>query len=88
MTQAIPEGHEGLIPHLVCSPCAEAIEFYKKAFGAEEVMCAEQPGSGKIMHASMRIDDHILFLVDDFPEFCEGKEPDKQLHRQSKEQSR
>ena len=34
--QLIPSGQEGLIPHLVCSPCTEAIEFYKKAFGAEE----------------------------------------------------
>ena len=41
-TQPIPTGHESLIPHLVCSPCAEAIEFYKKAFGAEEV--GRRPG--------------------------------------------
>lgn len=74
MTQPIPEGQEGLIPHLVCDPCSNAIEFYKKAFGAEEVMRAEAPGSGKIMHAAMRIDDRVLFLCDDFPEFCEGKE--------------
>lgn len=74
MTKPIPEGQEGLIPHLVCSPCSEAIEFYKKAFGAEEVMRAEQPDSGKIMHAALSIDDRPLFLVDDFPEFCEGKE--------------
>ncbi len=52
MTKPIPEGQEGLIPHLVCSSCSEAIEFYKQAFGAEEVMRAEQPGSGKIMHAA------------------------------------
>ncbi len=76
MTQPIPEGHEGLIPHLVCDPCPEAIEFYKKAFGAEELGRVEQPGTGKIMHAAMRIDGRVLFLVDDFPEFCmdgEGK---------------
>jgi uncharacterized glyoxalase superfamily protein PhnB len=36
-TRPIPAGHEGLIPHLVCDPCADAIEFYKRAFGAEEV---------------------------------------------------
>ena len=35
--QPIPPGMENLIPHLVCSPCTEAIEFYKKAFGAEEM---------------------------------------------------
>src|SRR5688572_33112014 len=37
MTKPIPDGQEGLIPHLVCSPAAQAIDFYKKAFGAEEV---------------------------------------------------
>lgn len=74
MTHPIPEGHEGLIPHLVCDPCAEAIEFYKKAFGAEETDRVTQPGTGKIMHAALRIDDRMLFLCDDFPEFCsDGK---------------
>ena len=37
-TQPIPPGHENLIPHLVCDPCSEAIEFYKKAFGAIELV--------------------------------------------------
>lgn len=69
MTNPIPEGHEGLIPHLVCEPCSEAIEFYQQAFGAEEVMRVAQPGTGKIMHAALRIDDRFLFLMDDFPEF-------------------
>jgi uncharacterized glyoxalase superfamily protein PhnB len=72
MTKAIPEGHEGLIPHLVCSPCAEAIEFYKKAFGAEEVNRAPSP-DGRIMHAAIKIGRHFVYLVDDFPEYCGGK---------------
>lgn len=70
MTDPVPEGHEGLIPHLVCDPCAEAIEFYKNAFGAEEVMRVTEPGNGRIMHAALRIEDGYLYLVDDFPEFC------------------
>ena len=37
MTKPIPDGHEGLIPHLICTPAADALEYYKKAFGAEEV---------------------------------------------------
>jgi PhnB protein len=72
-TQPIPPGHEGLIPHLVCDPCAEAIEFYKKAFGAEEVSRAPGPDGRRIMHAAIRIGKSHVFLVDDFPEFCEGK---------------
>jgi uncharacterized glyoxalase superfamily protein PhnB len=73
MTTAIPQGHEGLIPHLVCDPCAKAIEFYQQAFNAELVSSVPAPGGAKIMHAEIRIDGRPLFLVDDFPEFCEGK---------------
>lgn len=72
MTNPIPAGHEGLIPHLVCSPCAEALEFYKKAFGAEEVHRMPGP-DGRLMHAAMRLDGRFLFLADDFPEYCGGK---------------
>jgi PhnB protein len=71
--QPIPPGHENLIPHLVCDPCSEAIEFYKKAFGAEEVHRMPAPDGRKIMHAAIRIESSFVFLVDDFPEFCEGK---------------
>ena len=73
MTPGIPPGHEGPIPHLVCDPCAEAIEFYKKAFGAEEVRRAPAPDGRRIMHAEIKIGGRPVFLVDDFPEFCEGK---------------
>lgn len=72
MTKPIPDGHEGLIPHLVCSPAADALEFYKKAFGAEEVHRVPGP-DGRLMHAAMRIEDKYLFLADDFPEYCGGK---------------
>ena len=72
-TQSIPPGHENLIPHLVCDPCSEAIEFYKKAFGAEVVHRMAAPDGRKIMHAAIRIGNSFVFLVDDFPEFCGGK---------------
>lgn len=71
--QPIPAGHEGLIPHLVCDPCSEAIEFYKKAFGAEEIVRMPAPDGRRIIHAQLRIGKSFLFLVDDFPEFCGGK---------------
>jgi len=71
--QPIPTGHENLIPHLVCDPCSEAIEFYKKAFGAEEIHRMPAPDGRKIMHAAIRIGKSFVFLVDDFPEFCGGK---------------
>lgn len=73
MTAKIPPGFEGLIPHLVCDPCAGAIEFYKKAFGAEEVFRVPAPDGKRIMHAEIKIGGKFVFLVDDFPEFCGGK---------------
>lgn len=69
MVQKIPEGMRSLTPHLVCRGAAQAIEFYKKAFNAEE--CARIPspdGSGKLLHAMVRIGDSFLMLVDEFPE--------------------
>jgi uncharacterized glyoxalase superfamily protein PhnB len=70
---ADPPCHENLIPHLVCDPCTEAIDFYKKAFGAEEIFRMPAPDGRKIMHASLRIGNSVVFLADDFPEFCGGK---------------
>ena len=72
-TQPIPPGFEHLVPHLVCSPCAEAIEFYKKALGAEEICRLSAPDGRRIMHAEIRIGKSFVFLNDDFPEFCGGK---------------
>src|ERR1043165_8491737 len=72
-SQPIPVGQENLIPHLVCSPCNEAIAFYKKAFGAEEIFRLPAPDGRRIMHAQIRIGKSVIFLVDDFPEFCGGK---------------
>ncbi len=72
-TQPIPRGQENLIPHLVCDSCSEAIEFYKKAFGAEEVSRLPAPDGRRIMHASIRIGGSFVFLNDDFPEYCDGK---------------
>ncbi|MFA5914764.1 MAG: VOC family protein [Burkholderiales bacterium] len=60
----IPEGMHSLTPHLVCAGAAEAIEFYKKAFGAIEG--GRLPGpNGKLMHAMLHIGDSALMLVDE-----------------------
>src|SRR6185295_20341033 len=72
-TQPIPPGHEHLIPHLVVNNCANAIEFYKKAFGAEEIHRMPEPGGKRIMHAALRVGNGFLFLNDEFPEACGGK---------------
>jgi uncharacterized glyoxalase superfamily protein PhnB len=70
----IPAGCEGLIPHLVCDNCTAAIDFYKKAFGAEESYRMPAPDGKRLMHAEIRIDGKPIFLADDFAEFCGGKE--------------
>ena len=73
MTEPIPTGHEGLIPHLVVDDAAAAIEFYKKAFGAEEIMRCPTPDGKKLMHAELRIGKTPIYLNDDFPEFTGGE---------------
>lgn len=75
--QPIPPGFHSVTPHLCIAGCAEAIEFYKKAFGAEEIRRESMPGSTKLMHASIKIGDSMLMLADDFPEFRpDGKSND------------
>ncbi|MBX9654822.1 VOC family protein [bacterium] len=69
--QPIPPGHENLIPHLVCDGAAKAIDFYTKAFGAEEIHRMPGP-DGRLMHAAMKLGNSIFFLNDDFPEYCGG----------------
>jgi len=61
----IPEGHHTLTPHIIVNNGQEAIEFYKKAFGAEEVGRMQGP-DGKIMHAELKIGDSMLYLCDEF----------------------
>ena len=73
MSKSIPAGREGLIPHLKCDRCAEAIEFYKQAFGAEEKSRMPAPDGKRIMHAEIHLGGRAVFLADDFPEYCGGK---------------
>lgn len=61
-----PDNMHIVTPHLVCAGAADAIEFYKKAFGATEVMRMPSP-DGKIMHAEIRIGGAAVFLTDEAP---------------------
>lgn len=63
----IPEGFHTVTPHLVIKGAAQAIEFYKRAFGAEELFRMNGPG-GAIGHAELKIGDSIIFLADEFPQ--------------------
>jgi uncharacterized glyoxalase superfamily protein PhnB len=57
-----------LSPHLVCDGAAAAIDFYKQAFDAEEVMRLPGP-TGKLMHGSVMINGAMVLLVDEMPEY-------------------
>lgn len=61
--KAVPEGHHTVTPQLTMNDAAQAIEWYKKALGAQEVARAEGP-DGKIMHAEIRIGDSLIMLND------------------------
>jgi len=64
----VPDGMHTVTPHLVCAGAADAIEFYKKAFNAVELMRFAGP-QGKLMHACVRIGDSSVMLVDEMPEW-------------------
>lgn len=66
--QAVPPGMHSLTPHLVCANAAAAIDFYRQAFGAEEIMRLPMP-DGKLGHAMLRIGDSMLMLADEFPQW-------------------
>ena len=65
--KAIPDGYHSITPYLITKGAASAVEFYKKAFGAEEVMRLAGPGD-TIMHGEIRIGDSVVMLADEFPE--------------------
>jgi PhnB protein len=64
--QPIPSGYHTITPYLRIRGAAQAIEFYKKAFGAEEVLRMAGP-DGKVMHAEIKIGDSHIMLGDEFP---------------------
>jgi len=61
--RAIPEGHHTVTPQLTLDHAADAIDWYKKALGAQEVARAVGP-DGKIMHAEVRIGDSLIMMND------------------------
>jgi PhnB protein len=63
----VPDGYHTVTPYLILNAAGDAIAFYKKALGAEEVMRIGGPG-GKIGHAEIRIGDSRIMLADEHPE--------------------
>lgn len=65
--QAIPEGYHSVTPYLITANAADAIAFYKQAFGAIERM--RMAGTnGKICHAELQIGNSVIMLADEMPE--------------------
>lgn len=63
----IPDGYHSVTPYLIVKGAGKALEFYKKALGAEELMRFEMPG-GQIGHAELKIGDSPVMLADEFPQ--------------------
>src|SRR5262245_34777568 len=63
----IPDGYHTVTPYLIVSGAVKALDFYARAFGAEE--CVRMPGpEGKIMHAEIKIGNSMVMLADEFPQ--------------------
>jgi PhnB protein len=65
--EPIPKEYSGVTPYLSVNDAAGAIEFYKRGFGATEIMRLPDP-NGKIGHAEVKIGNAIVMLADEFPE--------------------
>ena len=64
--QPIPKGYHSITPYLVVKDAKKAIDYYKRAFGAQEIMKMDGP-EGKIAHAEIKIGDSMLMLGDEMP---------------------
>jgi PhnB protein len=67
MVKAIPAGYEGATPYLIVKGAGDALEFYRKAFGATEIMRISAP-EGKVGYAEIKIGSAIVMLADEFPD--------------------
>ena len=68
MAKPIPDGYHTVTPYLIVTSAVDAIEFYKRAFGATERMCLIAP-DGKVAHGEIKIGDSIIMLADETTEF-------------------
>jgi PhnB protein len=64
----IPEGYHTITPYLIISEAAKAIEWYKEAFAAQQTLRMEDPNTGKVGHAELKIGDSYIMLADEYPD--------------------
>jgi PhnB protein len=67
MVKAIPEGYHSVTPYMVVNDAAAAIDFYKRAFEAQETYRHLGPDGKSIINAELKIWDSIILLSDEFP---------------------
>lgn len=65
---AVPQGASPVTPHLVVRDAAGAIDFYAKAFGAEEVFRMPGPDGERLIHAEIRVNGGVVMLAEEAPE--------------------
>ncbi|HEY3013025.1 MAG TPA: VOC family protein [Gemmatimonadales bacterium] len=70
----IPQGYHTVTPNIVVRDAPRALEFYRKAFGADETLRMPGP-DGRIMHAEFRIGDSVMMLCDEMPDMA-AKSPE------------
>lgn len=70
LSKPIPPGFNSLSAHLIVNDGLAAIEFYKKALGAQEVMRMMSPDGKALMHAQLKVGNSTLMLASEFPPNC------------------
>ena len=68
MAKAIPDGYRTVTPYITVKGAAQALDFYKRAFGAQGGECMTGPDGHSVMHAEIRIGDSFVMLSDEFPQ--------------------
>lgn len=74
MAKPIPDGYRTVTPYLTIKGAAQAIDFYKRAFGAQEGERMTGPDGQSVMHAEIKIGDSLVMLSDEFPQMG-GRSP-------------
>lgn len=67
MVKAIPDGYHSATPYLIVDGAARALDFYKRAFGAKELLRIPAPGD-RVGHAEIKVGDSVIMLADEHPE--------------------
>ena len=69
---------QAIVPYLTVANASQAIDFYKKAFGAKENSRMPEEGGKRIMHADLTIHGGTIFVMDEFPEYGSAKQPSEE----------